>query len=265
MKENFRSPNTIRATPLNLLVDLFRTFPGGLLKVIIGNRVDVMSHEATIEALIDGKSLVRWADGETAIARGKSIGYQKSHPVLMSKLRELSEYDCDNLIFGLPWTIRIPIWSKKFNLRLIKIHLSSRIFLAQRVHSRRKSNLYGDTLIWYTKFPEIPEILSLISKDKRVCLIASDSRFLAACPTQTELIKVSSRNAFEEYTYLSQRLTSWIRRNQAIGVKSLILLAAGPTSKAIALDFHSSAQCIDIGHGFNFNFHNKPKYAWESD
>jgi hypothetical protein len=224
-----------------------------------------MSHEATIEALINGKSLVRWADGETAIARGKSIGYQKSHPLLMSKLRELSEYNSDNLIFGLPWTIRVPIWSKKFDLRLIKIHLSSRIFFAQRVHSRRTSILYGDTLIWYTMFAKIPDFLSLIAKDKRVCLIASESRFLGACPPQTKLIKVSSRNAFDDFTCISRKLTSWIRRNQEMGVASLILLAAGPTSKAIALDFHSSTQCIDIGHGFNFHFHNKPKYAWEVD
>ena len=131
----------IRATPFNLLVELLRIFPTGFIKVIIGNRVNVMSHEATIEALINGKSLVRWADGETAIARGKSIGYQKSHPLLMSKLRELSENNSDNLIFGIPWTIRIPIWSKKFDLRLIKIHLSSRIFLAPRVHIRRTSVL----------------------------------------------------------------------------------------------------------------------------
>jgi hypothetical protein len=255
----------IRATPFNLLVDLLRTFPRGIFRVIIGNRVNVMSHEATIEALINGKSLVRWADGETAIARGKSIGYQKSHPLLMSKLRELSEHNSDNLIFGLPWTIRVPIWSKKFDLRLIKIHLSSRIFFAQRVHSRRTSILYGDTLIWYTMFTKIPDFLSLIAKDKRVCLIASESRFLGACPPQTKLIKVSSRNAFDDFTCISRKLTAWIRRNQDMGVASLILLAAGPTSKAIALDFHSSTQCIDIGHGFNFHLHNKPKYAWEVD
>lgn len=255
----------MKATPITLFLELIKTLPIAIFKVFLGNKARVMSHRENIDKIISGKSFVRWADGETAIARGKDIGYQRAEIELTVKLRAISKLNSEEIILGIPWPIRVPLWSDKWNLRLIKIHMSSRIFLARRVNRRKRSIDYGDTLIWYEFFKDLPKILGEISANKRTMLIASEPKFLNACPPETDFVQVLAKNAFSDYASISKKIDNWITSNKILGFESVIFLAAGPTSKAIALDFFRKTQCVDVGHGFNFNLANSQKYAWNND
>lgn len=255
----------MEATPLNLFFDVLKTLPIAIFKIILGNRAKVMPHHENIEKIIAGKSFVRWADGETAIARGKDIGYQVAELDLTKKLRAISKLNSGEIILGIPWPIRAPLWSNKWNLRLLKIHLSSRVLLARKVSNRNRVIDYGDTLIWYEYYKNLPKILSQISKNKRTLLIASEPKFLNACPIDTDFIQVPARNAYAKYAEICEKLNNWISLSKELGLDSVVFLAAGPTSKAIALDYYKTIQCVDVGHGFNFNLANRHKYAWNND
>ena len=55
-------------------------------RVIFGNTTKILDLDQLITELKLGRSFVRWGDGETAIARGKSIWFQEANQQLAKNL-----------------------------------------------------------------------------------------------------------------------------------------------------------------------------------
>ena len=250
------------ATPLRLLKEVLNLLPNHLKTFIAGAGMDQMTHEELMSLLVEGYSLYRWGDGETAIARGKSISYQESNIFLARKIRSLLGMREDRLVHGLSWACTTPIWDKRWkNKKLFKVMFSTRVFLIQN-HEFSSANKYVETQIWYHRYQNLDSDLLKIVRNRPVLLVASDEKFLSVTPSQTQFLKCLKKNAFIEYESLHEDISKWISK-QDKGLKPCILLAAGPTSKAIIFDFMKQAQLIDIGHGFDFFLRGSGSYAWK--
>jgi hypothetical protein len=250
-----------RPTPIRLIAEFIKSSPVNWIKLFIGPGITFMPDEDFLVELVAGKSLYRWGDGETAIARGKDISYQKFDPLLSEKLLELSKCDSPGLIHGVSWAYNSKIWDRSWNLRLFKILFSTRIWWLVN-HKTLPMNQYVETTVWYKYYEQLPEVIEAIAENNPIALISSSPEYMKYLPKNSRLILAKAKDAFDEYQALHDEVDNWISENRA-GAKPVLLLAVGPTSKAFVLDFHKRVRVIDVGHGFSFHHRGFGKYAWK--
>lgn len=254
--EGLKSP-----TPLRLVGEILRLRPTRWFHFIFGTRLKLMSDEEFMFLLREGWSLYRWGDGETAIARGKSISYQIEDPILEGKLKKLVKSHHPATIHGLSWALFSSLFDSRWRTRkLFRVMFSTKVFLSQN-HKVKQNNKYIETQVWYTR-KNIQEDLQSIIGTRPCLLVASKEEYLQALPSQTSFLNCPSKNAFQEYEVLNSSIEEWLQYNST-GEKPCILTACGPTSKALVLDFRDRCQVIDIGHGFNFYLFGFGVYAWK--
>jgi hypothetical protein len=202
--------------------------------------------------------MARWADGETAIARNKSIGYQSGDPRLAFKLNSLIKHRSDNLIIGVPSAITERLTPSKWNLQRMRILLSTRVYLSRVTNQRIE--LLCDTFFWYRNFQDLQKIFKSVTQNRRTLLVASNEQYLKFTPTGTKFIETKGTDAFQDYEKISSQIQDIIASSK---IPLTILCACGPTSKALVHDFKEYAQVIDVGHGFTFANSGKKIYAWD--
>ena len=248
------------STPKQLLIEILQLLPKKLLPFIFGSRLHYADKEGFLNLLRGGFSVYRWGDGETAICRGKDISYQLADPKLAQKLLELLKLRNREIIHGLPWVYSVSLFSRRWSRKKFKILFSTRVFLNK--HHKRKSNLhYVEGHIWYSVANELRKVLSQILGARKVILVASNPEFLTLCPTGTHFISAPQIDAFSRYHEICRDLDGAIE-SLAPHESLTILVAIGPTSKAIVRDYFEKAQVIDVGHGFNFALKGPGSYAW---
>jgi hypothetical protein len=212
--------------------------------------------------LAEGWSLYRWGDGETAICRGKSISYQISNEVLARKLLELISTKHESTIHGLSWAYSASLYDKRWQSRKIfSVMFSTKVFLTL-YHLRFVDNIYVETQVWYSRYKNLAEDLKFIIGNRPALLVASNMKFMQIMPAQTEFLECPSKDAFSNYLELCSSIKEWLKVVNGLS-RPCILVAAGPTSKALVLDFRDDCQIIDIGHGFNFSAFGFGNYAWK--
>ncbi len=250
--------NRIKTTPFKLLLELIKLSPHQFSRVILGNKLSLIEDSQVVQLLSEGFSLVRWADGETAIARNKSIGYQFCDSRLTDKLNSLLNVRSDSLIFGVPSAITERLSRSKWTLQRIQILLSTRIYLSKL--SNANFEYLCDTFFWYRNYQDLQKVLSTVIENRLTVLVASDVNYLKFVPSGTMFIQTKASDAFLDYDRISSQLQEIISGSRT---PVTILCACGPTSKAIVLDFKEFAQVIDVGHGFTFANSGKKIYAWD--
>jgi hypothetical protein len=233
--------------------------------VIFGeNRFKLLNQDQVANALKEQYSLLRWADGETALARGKSIGYQEKDADLAVRLKNALNRPKDKVLIGIPPANFEPVFNGKWNLLRLKIMFSTRVYLSKHISLNSKKN-YCSTFYWYEAYSNLSNLLIEIKRSRPSLLIAGNPDYLKACPTGTDYIQTPMTNAYNSQAKIEAEIDYWINRT-ALRVpenKPLILLACGPYSKALVDKYADVAQMVDVGHGFNFFLAGKPKYAWE--
>jgi hypothetical protein len=249
-------------TPLRLFVEVLTCNPKSFANLIFGSPIRLTPDNEVIELLKSGISFVRWGDGETAIARNKSIYYQQAHPELRYKLIELSKNPPKNVIIGLPWVTYASMLDSRWNTRIFGIMFSTRVFWAKRVRSSFLQFRFSRTEFWWDHAINIPSILKDVKKKGRHLVLVGPSKFLKVCPPGTSLIEIPQKDAFAKYMELTNAILKFHRRH---GSRLTIVMAAGPTSKALAQDFSDKIQVIDIGHGFDFSYHQSRTWSWSKE
>ncbi len=250
--------NRINPTPVKFFLEVLKLSPRQAIRVLKGNKLNLMDDSQVIHLLCNGLSLVRWADGETAIARNKSIGYQSSEPRLANKLNDLLNNPDDSLIVGVPSAITEKLSRDQWTLKRLQILLSTRLYLS-KIDIGSFTHLC-DTFIWYRNYEKLQRIMDIITKHRRVVLVASQEEYLRFVPPGTSFIKTSSIDSFLEYDLIVAQLHQFIESSK---IPVTILCACGPTSKALVVDFKAFAQVIDVGHGFSFANSGMKIYAWD--
>ena len=247
---------------MRLLAEILAIVPRHLMQLVVGQKIRNLTDEQFITLLKDGHSLYRWGDGETAISRGKSISYQASNEVLRNKLNALLNSKDVRTINGLSWAVSTSLFDKRWrSKKLFKVMFSTRVYLLGNHKFNADSN-YVETQVWYHRRDIRNDLNHIVGK--RPCLvIANTEEFLNAAPAHAEFLQCQSKNAFESYHRLAGSISEWIAENYD-ELRPCILVACGPTSKAIVLDFRNRCQVIDVGHGFNFYLHGYGSYAWKT-
>lgn len=225
-----------------------------MYKVFFGNKLNYFELNEVIKQLKLGKSLIRWGDGETALARNKDIWFQSSNSVLAIQLNNFWINQHDEIVFSLP---RKAIEKNIFQY-LIRRHdfwkeFSSRVYFASKNYQIR-SRKFSESHIWYQNFEVLIPALVEIIKSKPVLLIASDIdifKHLKNTFSKIDFIQIPKKEIFSEKNLISDKIDKWVDKNSDNG-KPVILLAAGPIGKLLAYDKNRSAQFIDIGYGFAF-------------
>jgi Glycosyltransferase GT-D fold len=251
----------LKATPQKLFRDFVGLSFKHWLRLIFGDKRELLTDEELVERLKRGDSFFRWGDGETAIARGKSIGYQDFDHLLADKLRLILSNRNLPLISGLCWVVFEPIWSKAWTKRKFLVLFSTKLFLSRNFEDRYFETSCTDERVWWRLHESLDAILNSIAGKRPCLLISSNSSFLNACPSQTHFLEIPASNAFSRYNTICRQVECWISKQEEES-KPLILVAAGPTAKAICLDFCEQTQVIDVGHGFDFYVRGFGKWAW---
>jgi len=226
--------------------------PLGLYRVFFGSKLNYFSLKEVIGHLKSGKTLIRWGDGETALARNKDIWFQSSNLVISKQLNRFWFNDNENIVFSLP---RSPIEGTIFKYLSQRGNFykefSSRVYFSKK-YFEIKHRVFADTYIWYDNYAMLKPALIELSNDKKTLLVASDADIfnnLQSYILGVDFLQIPKKEIFNEKDSLVAKVETWINTNQGTG-KPLILLAAGPIGKLIACEMHKYAQFIDIGHGF---------------
>jgi hypothetical protein len=233
-------------------MEIARLTPIGLYRVFFGSKLRYLKLGEVIEQLKSGKTLIRWGDGETALARNKDIWFQSSNLFISKKLNEFWLNDNENIIFSLP---RSPIEGTIFKYLSQRGNFfkefSSRVYFSKK-YFEIKHRIFADTYIWYDNYEMLKPALIELSNNKKTLLVASDVDIfnnLQSYVLGVDFLQIPKKEIFNEKDSLVAKLETWINANQGAD-KPVILLAAGPIGKLIACEMYKYAQFIDIGHGF---------------
>lgn len=236
------------------MVEIAHLSPLGIYRVLFGSKLNYFELNEVIEQLKSGKTLIRWGDGETALARNKDIWFQSSNSVLTTQFNNFWVNQQNEIVFSLPRRAL----EKSILQYLIRRHdfwkeFSSRVYFASKnilISSRR----FAESHIWYENFEALIPALIEIIKYKPVLLIASDLdifKHLRNTFSKLDFIQIPKKETFVEKDSITDSIDKWVDKNSDKG-KPVILLAAGPIGKLIAYDKNRIAQFIDIGYGFAF-------------
>lgn len=251
-------------TPLKLLMLMLTTPWHKVHYLILGPKLKFLNLNELKKELVLGKSLVRWGDGETAIARGKSISYQSASSNLQLILKNILKKTDNNTVYGISWAYNSRIWDKRWNKKSVKVLLSTRIFWCANFNPSKNSN-YVETTIFYDLGNKFPIFLNEISKNKSILLLASDKNYLKVCPSRTKYVECRPKDSFHDFERIISEIDGW--KKSAYDKRLIVFCALGPTTKAIWSHYigQKRIQVVDIGHGFSFYLNGENGFAWNSN
>jgi hypothetical protein len=248
--------NRFKATPLKGLKWISQLDTVGLWFLFVGREITKLEDLQVVAELKNGKSFIRWGDGETANLRGKSSWHQEGDSQLSCELHRCLDYmlNVDQLVLGLPLVAMRdsitnrsswPVWK-------IKVLLATRVLLNTEKFRNIPRNRISDAEIWYRRYEEIPDILkSIVMKNRPVLLISGDPShhdvIKAIC--KAEFLPIHSINAFGQYQEIQSSAVEWCTKNSS--ERPIVLLAAGSVGKLLVMHLHPTAQVIDIGSGLS--------------
>ncbi len=202
------------------------------------------------------KSLARIGDGEVDIMDGRSIPFQKYDPVLAEKMRSVLRTKRDDLYVALDNYFHAPsLNSPEFNRRFHRNHITQLRRFIMKEANRDILYLSTHCLLTYIDAydPETCEKLMLREKKlfegRKIALVAGkgilskldyDVFDLAA---EKITIEAPSKNAFQEYQSLLDKITS------TVGKDYMICIILGPTATVMASDLTDMGYLAwDVGH-----------------
>lgn len=214
--------------------------------------------------LTEGKSIIRFGDGEIFILNGGSLPGQEFNQELKEKMYQcISEYSkASNYVLCLN---RTPLAKSNKQLQkegLIPCWLPSKVFF--NLYFKKEEQYldaamfyYGSTIPTYFEEYLMGKQLLLISNEDNVTRFKSNHNIPFKNVTY---ITTPSKNAYAQYQNIKEQVLSVI---ETVGKGNVVVLAAfGPTSKVLAFELSGqSIQVIDMGQGIEVAYSDKKLYA----
>lgn len=228
---------------MNLLYEL--ADPRTLERIKLPKILDV---DASLNELVSSnKSVARYGDGEFKLILGESISFQKYHPVLAQRLKEILQNDTDGLLVGI-----LDIFGYCPSSYMKKVVMLCRETLYKHINFDKT---YLDAcLARQYKFPteeqgtEYFNKLKLLWQNKDIVIVeGAGSRLgvgndLFSCANSIERIICPIKNAFSAYDKI---LAECLKQPD----DKLFILALGPTATLLADDLSKNGyRALDIGH-----------------
>lgn len=228
-----------------------------LLATFGGVKAHIIDGQETVKMINEGKSLVRFGDGEFGIYQGKDIHYQKWSPSLRAAFQQIKE-EYENDSANSPYILAVPKGFMSISgWKLMK----KRVYVSSWAESRLlfKKNFkrdipYGDSFLFEKKNKEIySQIWKSDSCANNVIFVHNNQEyakaFSATYQKNTEYVQCPAKNAFEEIDRLEQEIISIVEQNGWTVKDVMMTISAGPAGKVLVyrlskLGYH----CIDAGH-----------------
>ncbi len=227
-------------------------------------KISYHSIDDTPRFLEEGKSIIRFGDGEIFILNGGDLPGQKYDTHLAHLMSEcISTYSKTS-----PYVVclnRIPLEKSNSLLRkerLIPCWLPSKVYF--NLYFRKKEKYldaamfyYGDTIPkYFEKYLLTKNIILITNKDN----ILRFSGNIKIPFSNVSFIETSSKDAFFQYNEIKKEVMNLVDKN---GKKDTIILAAfGPSSKALAFELSKEGiQVVDIGQGIEVAYSDKKLYT----
>jgi hypothetical protein len=217
------------------------------------NTVHAVSEEALLEAVGNGRSIIRLGDGETMILMGRDIHFQPYSPELRSGLDEIITNYTDQA----PYIIGSPIDQLAAADNELKTIGRMRIWRLFRIYFQHKfpqTTKYCSLVLFYHQNTFEKKIASALA-DRHVICVGNkkvlDQKLRAYFSSnfpQATFVTAPSYDAFKEEQRICKEIDLTLAEHPDI--RPVILMAIGPASKVIAYKYAmQGVQALDIGHG----------------
>lgn len=227
------------------------TYP---IRSIIGRQPKVLSITKTVNNILDGKSCIRFGDGEMKLIQMESIQFQHADKVLSGQLYSALQNDRKNLLVCIPDVYTSLAYmtpkDRKYWYFYLMGHLKRDLSLLSlnktygNAFISRPYMLYRNKKIAKYVFDNLP----LVWNDKIVLIVEGEkTRFgcgntLLNNAKQVRRILCPNFNAFDWY----ERIYQTVRE---IEKPDLIILALGPTATVLGSTlFQEGYRVLDLGH-----------------
>jgi hypothetical protein len=218
-----------------------------MLDLLNGYAPDVITPE---EAVLHSDILLRWGDGESSLAIGRSTSFQRATPQLARELRSLLRQRGPETTLCLPEFLlrRAPFSTSDDRFR--RIWLLTAILM--RIWARR--GRYGDAFMFRREreMGGLNALSKLLGGAQRIVLLSAD-------PTDAETLRSMQTKAVVQHVRVPGQ-HAYSERNQIlrsllqIERPDILLLSAGPTGKCLAPElartWGKGIKIIDTGHLF---------------
>lgn len=202
-------------------------------------------------ALARNDVLIRWGDGESSLAVGRSTSFQPASPPLARELRRLLRTRDPRITLCLPGFLLSgsPFAGRDDRFRRIWLLTT----LLMRIWARR--GVYGDSFLFRNEanMNGLDPLVRLLRRARRVIVVSPDSfhadTVRSMCPgAQVQHLSVLPRNAYAERDVVKRGIL-------ALGKPDVLLLSAGPTGKCLAPElltyWDADTKIVDTGNLFD--------------
>lgn len=232
-----------------VLYSLILTFSGVACKVL--------NAEDTVQKIREGKSLIRFGDGEFGIYKGKNIHYQQYSNNLKSMFEEIKnsfEAEGDEC----PYILAVP---KKFmqctGITLCKKRVLVSSWAEARYYFKKNFDLsktYGDAFLFERKNASIYEKIWRAENDSRKIIFVHNNdiyarQFQKKYNREVFFVQCPSQNAFEQIEELEKSIKNLMTSYNLKKEEIQIVVSAGPAGKVLVYQFSKMGlHSIDAGH-----------------
>lgn len=228
-----------------------------LSMTFFGVKSNVLDAEDTVQKILEGKSLIRFGDGEFGIYRGKNIHYQQYSNDLKEKFEEIKEtFESED--DTCPYLLAVP---KKFiqcaGISLCKKRVLVSSWAEARFYFKKNFDLtktYGDAFLFERKNVSVYEKIWNAENDRKKIIFIHNSevyaeQFQKKYNRKVWFVQCPSRNAFEKIEELRNAINSLIELHNLGKDEVQIVVSAGPAGKVLVYEFSEKGyQSIDAGH-----------------
>lgn len=222
-----------------------------------GSGAPILSAADTVKTLVEGKSLIRFGDGEFGIYEGKSIHYQNWSESLRENFEAIkNEYE--NNPIDCPYLLAMPQKFMKINgWKLIKkrVYVSSwsqaRLYFMRNF---RQDIQYGDAFLFEKNNSDIYRKIWIDERcPNNVIFVHNDEkyarRFEETYLKNVFFVQCPKTNAFECVDDLEKRISNVLNNHGWSKDDVMLTISAGPAGKVIVYRLSKQGfQCIDAGH-----------------
>lgn len=217
----------------------------------LGNKL-ILSKEKVLEEILQGKSLLRWGDGEIQLVHSQSIHYQDSDFELSAEImKNIFRQDSKFIVICSPNKYVCMSIYQLFKLKKLKIWLYSRYYFIKYFYLKNKKT--GDAFgfreesgiqysdIFYNNYFN-GKVIHIISSNPDDKLWFSSNYNL----NSVNHFRVPPVNSFS----YKDSIIGYI--DKEVNDSDIVLSSAGPVSKVIVQAvIKNKAQLIDTGHFFS--------------
>lgn len=234
---------------LKVIYSLFATFTGV--------KSHILNAEETTERLLNGKSLIRFGDGEFGIYRGKNIHYQSWSKELQEAFCQIKN-DFEKERENCPYILAVP---KKYmqcsSLCLCRKRVLASSWAESRLFFKNNFNLnieYAEAFLFEKSNEPIYSKLWNVTDDLRTIIFVHNNDLYAELfrkkyNRNVIFVKCPSKNAFEKIENIQLHIESVIDNNNFSPIDVQLVISAGPAGKILVYYFANKGYfCIDAGH-----------------